>query len=188
MIDEDDCTLACKWLCFLGSEPIKNLLGKKSTICQGQIKFMLLVFQRKIFGKGHLNKFFPLNVNYTTDSWSTMTPSSSVMGLRLRTSLSFSPGQHFWAAQFSFCPHARTHSVSFLSSQTNSGWIVVEWMPSLWKNLLILLAMLMYSSGDRQVMWADADQKISKKGHIVDKWYKNSMFDWPYSGIPYSFN
>ena len=58
-----------------------------------------------------------------------------------------SPGQHFCAAQFWSNPHSRTHSLSELTSDSwslmNSGWIVVEWIPSSWKNFLMELAIPM---------------------------------------------
>ena len=39
---------------------------------------------------------------------------------------------------------------------TNSGWIVVEWMPSLWKNSFTFSAIFMYSERLRQRMCAEA--------------------------------
>ena len=39
---------------------------------------------------------------------------------------------------------------------TNSGWIVVEWIPSLWKNSFTFSAIFMYSDKLRQRMCAEA--------------------------------
>ncbi len=78
-----------------------------------------------------------------------------------------SSGQHRWAPQSFSLPHTSTQSSSVWysgGSSMNSGWIVVEWIPSLWKKAFTLFAIGMYSAIERHVIWAEAETlaKVSK--------------------------
>lgn len=74
-------------------------------------------------------------------------------GLKSRTPTVFDPNN--LEPNFKFYQKAADYNLVILTS-VNSGWMVVECMPFLWKKALILAATIMYSADVWKVTWAVA--------------------------------
>lgn len=72
--------------------------------------------------------------------------------------------------------HRQQHSKKLSKSltSTNSGWIVVEWIPSLWKNSLTCSAIFIYSDKLRQRICAEAIILSPANCHTWNSWTANT--------------
>lgn len=75
---------------------------------------------------------------------------------------------------FFFLDYLSPEMLFIFSISRNSGWMVVEWMPSLWKNSLTFSAIFMYSDKLRHRMWADAMIRSPANCHTWNSWTANT--------------